>query len=160
MAGTLTSGGYSGNMQEAYDFVTSSLSNADGYPFPARFVATGVSGLLHVSGSTANTVLQIGPYVGDDITLIDYVGPGWFPFSFTFAPTPFYAGVPFSVTLLIGVPQTNPVVGNWIQIGTGSYTFTGSIVPEPSTWAMMVAGFVGLGFVGYRASSKSAAIGV
>ena len=25
-------------------------------------------------------------------------------------------------------------------------------VPEPSTWAMMAIGFVGLGFAGYRAS--------
>jgi PEP-CTERM motif len=25
-----------------------------------------------------------------------------------------------------------------------------SIVPEPSTWAMMVIGFAGLGFAGYR----------
>jgi phospholipase/lecithinase/hemolysin len=31
------------------------------------------------------------------------------------------------------------------------------LVPEPSTWAMMLAGFVFLGFAGYRASRKSAA---
>jgi unsaturated chondroitin disaccharide hydrolase len=30
------------------------------------------------------------------------------------------------------------------------------IVPEPSTWAMMVLGFAGMGFVGYRASRKTA----
>jgi hypothetical protein len=30
--------------------------------------------------------------------------------------------------------------------------------PEPSTWAMMVLGFAGLGFAGYRASRKAAAI--
>jgi PEP-CTERM motif len=33
----------------------------------------------------------------------------------------------------------------------------GAVVPEPSTWAMMLAGFAGLGFVGYRASRRSAA---
>jgi hypothetical protein len=27
-------------------------------------------------------------------------------------------------------------------------------VPEPSTWAMMLLGFAGLGFMGYRASAK------
>jgi hypothetical protein len=32
--------------------------------------------------------------------------------------------------------------------------------PEPSTWAMMVLGFAGLGFAGYRASRKAAAIAV
>jgi len=30
-------------------------------------------------------------------------------------------------------------------------------VPEPSTWAMMLVGFAGLGFAGYRASLKRAA---
>ena len=29
-------------------------------------------------------------------------------------------------------------------------------VPEPSTWAMMVVGFAGLGFAGYRASRRTA----
>jgi hypothetical protein len=30
--------------------------------------------------------------------------------------------------------------------------------PEPSTWAMMVLGFVVLGFAGYRKARKTAAI--
>jgi hypothetical protein len=30
-------------------------------------------------------------------------------------------------------------------------------VPEASTWAMMLAGFAGIGFLGYRASRKTAA---
>ena len=30
--------------------------------------------------------------------------------------------------------------------------------PEPSTWAMMILGFAGLGFAGYRTSRKAAAI--
>ena len=29
-------------------------------------------------------------------------------------------------------------------------------VPEPSTWAMMIFGFAGLGFMGYRRKSKMA----
>jgi hypothetical protein len=29
-------------------------------------------------------------------------------------------------------------------------TFTVSAVPEPSTWAMMILGFVGVGFMAYR----------
>ena len=33
-----------------------------------------------------------------------------------------------------------------------------SPVPEPSTWAMMLLGFAGLGFAGYRASRKTAAL--
>ncbi|HZZ24406.1 MAG TPA: PEP-CTERM sorting domain-containing protein [Roseiarcus sp.] len=33
----------------------------------------------------------------------------------------------------------------------------GSAVPEPSTWAMMVLGFAGLGYVGWRASRRTVA---
>jgi hypothetical protein len=157
--GTLSNGGFTGKMQKTDDSVTSSLSNADGYPFPRDFVATGLSGFLRMGGSTAYTVLQVGPYSGDTVVLSNYAGSA-VPFSFTFAPTSFSPGDPWSVVLLTDVPQTNPSVGNWLQIGPGSLTFTGSIVPEPSTWAMMVMGFVGLGFAGYRASRKGAAIGV
>jgi hypothetical protein len=31
-------------------------------------------------------------------------------------------------------------------------------IPEPSTWMMVLLGFVGLGFFGYRASRKSVAV--
>jgi hypothetical protein len=39
--------------------------------------------------------------------------------------------------------------------GTVSATPT---IPEPATWAMMLLGFAGLGFAGYRASRKGAAL--
>ena len=39
-----------------------------------------------------------------------------------------------------------------------SVTFTGgSAVPEPSSWAMMMLGFAGLGLAGYRASRRTSA---
>jgi hypothetical protein len=37
-----------------------------------------------------------------------------------------------------------------------NFTFTGG-VPEPSTWAMLLIGFAGLGFAGYRTSRRTAA---
>jgi PEP-CTERM motif len=40
--------------------------------------------------------------------------------------------------------------------GSGVFAF-GSAVPEPSTWAMMVIGFAGLGYAGYRSSRRAAA---
>ena len=30
-----------------------------------------------------------------------------------------------------------------------------SAIPEPSTWAMMLAGFAGLGFLGFRRARKA-----
>jgi PEP-CTERM motif len=42
--------------------------------------------------------------------------------------------------------------------GFGLDLAVGGAVPEPSTWAMMLLGFVSLGYAGYRASSKSVTI--
>lgn len=60
----------------------------------------------------------------------------------------------------------NDVVTNANSWGANQYwaaynnitTSTTSGVPEPSTWALMLVGFAGLGFGGYRASRKSAAL--
>jgi hypothetical protein len=37
-------------------------------------------------------------------------------------------------------------------------SFQAGLVPEPSTWAMMLLGFAGLGYAGHRASRKAASI--
>jgi hypothetical protein len=31
------------------------------------------------------------------------------------------------------------------------------VIPEPSTWAMMLIGFAGLGFAGYRRATRASA---
>jgi hypothetical protein len=41
---------------------------------------------------------------------------------------------------------------------SGLTAVVGSAVPEASTWAMMVAGFVGLGFLGYRKTRSDNAL--
>ena len=46
---------------------------------------------------------------------------------------------------------------NLVADGSGGFGFdfaVGGAVPEPSTWAMMLLGFAGLGFVGYRTKSR------
>jgi hypothetical protein len=47
---------------------------------------------------------------------------------------------------------------NTIGIGGCSSPPGGSTVPEPSTWAMMLVGFAGLGFVGYRRATRISAL--
>lgn len=43
--------------------------------------------------------------------------------------------------------------------GQNSFEFTNvSAVPEPSTWAMMILGFMGVGFMAYRRKSSSASL--
>jgi len=42
-----------------------------------------------------------------------------------------------------------------------TFVFTNvSSVPEPSTWAMMLIGFAGLGFAGYRSTQRRAVAGL
>jgi PEP-CTERM motif len=51
-------------------------------------------------------------------------------------------------------------VGYWDSIYTdnsGTQTLSISAVPEPSTWAMMILGFAGLGFLTYRRNNRAAA---
>ena len=59
------------------------------------------------------------------------------------SPAPFFYGV---VVVANGVTDYTSAAG--LALGT----------PEPSTWAMMLAGFAGLGFAGYRGSRKSAVV--
>ena len=58
--------------------------------------------------------------------------------------------------LLTDSPITNLYVQGTSTTGTLTVTVAG--VPEPSMWVMMLIGFTGLGFAGYRASHKSAAV--
>ena len=48
---------------------------------------------------------------------------------------------------------------DWLRVGTdivgagafnAAFSLSGSPIPEPSTWAMMLLGLAGLGFAGYR----------
>ena len=61
---------------------------------------------------------------------------------------------------LLFIDPTRLLVANadpGIQLLTPADFRPGSPAPEPSTWAMMLLGFAGLGFAGYRASRKTIA---
>jgi hypothetical protein len=49
--------------------------------------------------------------------------------------------------------RTENVLLTNFDVTTGSGV---SAVPEPSTWAMMILGFAGIGFAAYRRKSKPA----
>ena len=57
---------------------------------------------------------------------------------------------------------------DWLRIGTdithqgpfnAAFSLSGSVIPEPSTWAMMLLGFAALGFAGYRHARKTGPAG-
>jgi hypothetical protein len=76
-------------------------------------------------------------------------------------------GTPFSPDLQAWTRDAK-LDPDWLRVGTdivggGSFNLafslqgdTVSAVPEPSTWAMMILGFAGVGFMAYRRKSKPA----
>jgi hypothetical protein len=56
-------------------------------------------------------------------------------------------------TDIVGPPPT----GGQAPTFNEAFSLSGSVVPEPSTWAMMLVGFAGLGFAGYRHARKASA---
>jgi hypothetical protein len=64
-----------------------------------------------------------------------------------------------SVTLsepdLLNIPMTYTLGVPFTEFGTISVTNTVTAVPEPSTWLMMILGFLGLGFAASRKKKSS-----
>jgi hypothetical protein len=76
---------------------------------------------------------------------------GFFPFSLAgFDPT-----VPaiYTIDLAMGSPTGSPLGSVEIQVDVGA-------VPEPSTWAMMILGFAGIGWMAYRRKQNGPALRV
>jgi hypothetical protein len=44
--------------------------------------------------------------------------------------------------------------GNPSGLNVQFTSVSGAVIPEPSTWAMMILGFAGLAFLGYRRGAK------
>jgi hypothetical protein len=76
------------------------------------------------------------------------------------------------IDFIFPLDQSNPLIGHsTIDIDQGEFTshlnpvvfgLTGQItaVPEPSTWAMLLLGFAGVGFMAYQRKSKPALMAV
>jgi hypothetical protein len=78
--------------------------------------------------------------------------PGGFNLSFGFSNSE----VIFQFEAQNGVTLSNVGVGSW----TTTESAVTSAVPEPSTWAMMILGFAGIGFMAYRRKNNGLALRV
>jgi hypothetical protein len=65
-------------------------------------------------------------------------------------------GPAWSDTVAVGLNNLGDIIGYGDYRG-GQYGFLLAPVPEPSTWALLLAGFAGLGLAGYRSARKEGA---
>jgi hypothetical protein len=130
-------------------------------------IKTGPSGpdlpiTYYLTFSNAN--LGNGFAIGDNVAL-EFSSATPFP---TDLSTLSLSGLSFSGGYLLGVtgtevtcdPETgcgtHPVDSYELQLSLSSFQV--AAVPEPSTWAMMILGFAGIGFMAYRRKTKPASL--
>jgi hypothetical protein len=120
-----------------------------------------------------------GPATGDEVLIsVDFTTPVDLPADhYFFRPEALLsgggnflflsaAGPPLFAGDLQSWTRNDDLAPDWLRIGTdvthqgpfdAAFSLSGNVVPEPSTWAMMLLGFAGLGFAGYRASRRTGA---
>jgi PEP-CTERM motif len=80
------------------------------------------------------------------------------------APRPITGGTgPFMGDLQSWTRDDPGIAPDWLRVGAdivgdttfnAAFSLTGAVIPEPSTWAMMLLGFAGLGYAGYRRARR------
>jgi choice-of-anchor C domain-containing protein len=104
-----------------------------------------------LDSSVAFTLFSPTPF---DASNTDLANMGWISYSFLFTAVGNSATLTFaSTTTDYSGNSTYPTA-----FGPALDNVNVAAVPEPSTWAMMILGFLGLGFLGYRKSSKTASV--
>jgi hypothetical protein len=88
-----------------------------------------------------------------DIAAIDQFG-AMFPASFTIGPGSNFFTLSATNNELITDVLITGAVGSLAPTGFNEFAHPrisgASVIPEPSTWALMMVGFTGLGFVAFR----------
>jgi hypothetical protein len=119
-------------------FTTPFTLPADHYFFVPQVEITDPSGDFFWLSAPKPITGGTGPFTGDlqSWTRDQFLDPDWLRVG----------------TDIVGPPAPPPAT----QFNA-SFSLSGSPVPEPSTWAMLLLGFAGLGYAGYRASRRAAA---
>jgi len=184
-AALLVSGSIGATPASAASLIGDSISASYGFPnpgtFPSGFVTYSPS-TFSVVDPGVETVLSISSNLHPptpDIVNVDFSA---YALTFTFLNAQSRTGGAFNgpeFTVLSGNPfgaidsvvvsggQTvsASIVGGILEVNWQGQTFAAdntvvinfaSPVPEPSTWAMMILGFAGVGFMAYRRKSRPA----
>ncbi len=147
--------GGNGSFNEApYDTVAYFVSGPGVIMNVASGFTTGLS-LYYSSPAAPGSVTVWSGLNGTGTELADIILPttpeGGAGCNTTYCPW-FAIGFTFS-----GTAESVDFSGAADEVGFSAITL-GSAVPEPSTWAMMIVGFAGLAFAGYRTKRKSIAL--
>jgi hypothetical protein len=133
------------NFNVKYTFTlnfTSPSSSSDFQPFYLNIQQTTNPAPDNVFSISQSTLNNLGPFTLNGVTVSDIhfveYGDGWYD----------------------GSKWTNPEGGTSKLKIVADFTFATAAppVPEPSTWAMMILGFAGVGFVAYRRKRGGSAL--
>jgi hypothetical protein len=127
------------------------------------FAGAWLGGEVFGSGEGGAGYWEVGPLTGQQFSI------GGSPYGTAYSN---WGGIepnnaPSAAYLNIGSLYAGISNGQWADAAGGAasagdpvqgYIVEFSVVPEPSTWAMMLLGFAGLGIVGYRTSRKRASV--
>jgi hypothetical protein len=134
---------------------TSTTISIGGYQAPSEEIAYNIGVFLNNAGADllGSTWSFVPAASGSDSfaagTLLAFLGttPGFYDtYSQTFATT---VGSSYSLDFLFS-NNTGIAAPSGLLVTTDAVT----AVPEPSTWAMLLLGFAGLGFMAYRRKNK------
>ena len=158
-SGTIPAGGQTEPQWTTGDSVLSSI-----FTLPTTSVTdltANWSAVNSLNGSTETWFVYVNGVSVAETTLPDNGGS---TDTLTVAGTVDFGGIApvaggYQVELILQntVPLGNGSVA-WLDGGTTGLSYNS--VPEPSTWAMMLLGFAGLGFAGYRRTRKPRSIAV
>jgi len=135
------------------------------FQFPVNFTLLQDQGgfLIGQNGPSGFATVAIGTNAAGQITSWS-ISEGYFASYPAFPgenPTDFYAT--YTVTTTNTGDSVQLVTDNdagfapvGYNTGTGSFAAAVAPVPEPSTWAMTIIGFLGLGFIAYRRRNQTA----
>ncbi len=145
---------------EIYTFVVHPKGDADfsftldKSPVPDEYYIGGGFGIDNVTTTIRSLpfyqIYFYGPAASNGFSLFDGDANTFFPY-FEASSNPLYTGSESTPTFLTGTYQLT----NYFGDSEGSLTISAA-VPEASTWAMMMLGFAGVGFLAYRRKSKQA----
>lgn len=139
---------------------TNPVNAGQGLINPRLVLGTGSFDLSPQSYDAAGTLLGTVSFSGDffnslGITAYDPVSMVEVPTYYAYLPVSFYIGSDGSYSGIgpyIGTSNVLYLAG----VDDGLYRL--QAVPEPSTWAMVLLGFVAFGFVGYQTSRQAISI--